>query len=202
MIAYLKGTLQYKTPETIIIQTNNVGYELRTSQDIIQTSSQNEELELFVYHHITENHQSLYGFTNQKEREFFMLLISVSGIGPKTAIHMMESSVETIITAILHEDVAMLTELPGIGKKTAERIILELKSKITKVTSIEDLPLHTQANSSEEKYKAKSPLGNKEALEALVTLGYTRLEATRMLGKVPVEITNTEEVIRYSLKSK
>lgn len=197
MIAYLAGKVLYKTDDSVVIDNDGIGYEVHVTEGQRSGMSEGREVILYIYHHLTENSEGLYGFESKEERQFFTLLLSVSGIGPRTALGMMNVSMETLASAILNEDIDALTEVPGIGKKTAERIIIELRNKVS-------MPSVDARSSVSTKTRPQtlptSPINNIEAIEALVTLGYSRLEATRMLGQVPIEIVETHEIIRYALK--
>ena len=191
MIAYIKGNIKYKTLSTLVVLHNDIGYEIRVTEPLLYSTQVGDTADLYVYHHIVEDYQSLFGFTHLQEREFFMLLISVSGIGPQSALKIMEVPSETIASAIINGDAESLQEIPGIGKKTAERMIVELKSKIQKQsTSYISFPQVSHT----------TPVGNNQALEALIQLGYSRLEAVRMLGNVSANIVHTQDIIKEALK--
>ena len=131
MIGFLRGSVLYKTENTIIIENAGIGYEVHVSEDTFLCLHEDDTVQLYIYHHITENGQSLYGFKSMNERRFFMLLISVSGIGPKSALSIMQVPIDTTLKALSQGNMIALTELPGVGRKTAERMVLELKNKVS-----------------------------------------------------------------------
>lgn len=189
MISYLKGAIFVKKTKYLIILVNNIGYEVFVSEKTAVRLNETDEAALFIHHHITENTQELYGFINQPELEMFKNLISISGVGPKSALGVMASaSVEDIIQAILSEDPGLLRTVSGIGPKTAERIVVELKSKIGK--------LGKEMNLSD----IQAAPRDIEVIEALIGLGYSRREVMDIIRQVPREITDTSERIKGALK--
>lgn len=189
MISYLKGVIFIKKPKYLIMLVNNVGYEIFASEKTLSLLNESAEASLYIHHHITENAQELYGFTNQPELEMFKNLIGISGVGPKSALGVMASAtVEDIIQAILSEDPALLRTVSGIGPKTAERIVVELKSKIGK--------LGKEMNMKDASVAPKDI----ETIEALIGLGYSRREIMDVIKQVPSDTTDTSEKIKRSLK--
>ena len=189
MISYLKGVIFIKKPKYLIMLVNNVGYEIFASEKTLSLLNESAEASLYIHHHITENAQELYGFTNQPELEMFKNLIGISGVGPKSALGVMASAtVEDIIQAILSEDPALLRTVSGIGPKTAERIVVELKSKIGKLGK----EMHMKDASVAPK--------DIETIEALIGLGYSRREIMDVIKQVPSDTTDTSEKIKRSLK--
>jgi Holliday junction DNA helicase RuvA len=194
MIAHLSGTLLAKHATSVIIDVGGVGYEVTipvtTYYDLEEPGSQ---VKLRIYTHVREAAQQLYGFKTGRERELFTQLISVSGIGPKSAIAMLSGmSADEIITAIRTNNLARLTSIPGLGKKTAERLVIELRDKMTKLSSPE-LEEQLAARAS-----GAAPSGEdvrEDALSALVNLGYQRAAAEKVIthamqegGDLSVEI--------------
>ncbi|HEV3414499.1 MAG TPA: Holliday junction branch migration protein RuvA [Puia sp.] len=193
MIAFLRGEFAYKSPALVQMDVAGVGYELQIS---LNTYSRIENLTsgvLLTYLHIREDAHVLYGFYDRAEKELFIQLISVSGVGASTA-RMMLSSMrpEEIIRAILQGNSRQLESIKGIGKKSAERIVLELRDKLGKSKDI-------GANIS-------SPASNtleQDALNALITLGIARPAAENAIKKVIVEVSGTdrvEDLIKKALK--
>ena len=193
MIAFLNGKFVQKTPSSLIVDVNGVGYEVHVS---LNTYSDIEPLDrgsLFTYFHVREDAQVLYGFSREAEKTLFIHLISVSGVGAATA-RMMLSSLkpEEIIRAITQGNTRQLEAIKGIGKKSAERIILELKDKLAK-TSLDSNHVHSQSNSLDQ-----------DALNALVALGIARPAAEQAILRVlksepgPIKV---EEIIKKALKS-
>jgi len=165
MINYLRGVLQYKSPTFIIIETGGIGYRVNlplSSYELLP--AEGNEIRINTYLHWREDNVALYGFLNEEERDFFLLLISISNIGPKSALRMLSSILPSEFKkAIKRGDLNSLTDIPGIGKKTAQRLILELRERIVEEETIE--------------------VGNeelvKDALSALLSLGYTCKEARK-----------------------
>lgn len=189
MISYLKGTILAKKPKYLILLTNNIGYQVFVNEKTLNKMKEGDEISLYTHQHITENSQELYGFTNLPELELFKNLIAISGVGPKSALGVMASaSVEDIIQAILSEDPALLRTVSGIGPKTAERIVVELKSKIGKLGKEMNL-----------KDISAAPR-DVEVIEALLGLGYSRKEVVDVVREIPNDVTDTSERIKGALK--
>ena len=190
LIAYLQGTVQKKLEKTIIINTGNVGYLVHVIPPVLEKIQEKETLELFIYTKVREDDISLYGFETHHELGFFQTVLSVNGIGPKLALEILSQNPVKVKTAILKGDVTALSKIPGIGKKTAERMIVELKSKV----DMADLDLE----------RVHAPLTqepNEEAIEALIGLGYQRYEVLKVLRNITTEMKTTEEFITYFLRN-
>ena len=176
MIHYLKGILKYKSPAFIIVEVGGVGYEINiplSSFDLLPPEG--KEIKINTYLHWRENGLTLYGFVTQEERDFFGLLISISKIGPKSALRIVSRiSPSEFKRAIKKGDLATLTHVPGIGGKTAQRLILELKERIEEEEIVEP---------------GKETI-TKDSLSALISLGYTRKEAEEALKEA---LRSTEE---------
>jgi len=186
MISYLKGKIILKKEKFIIISTGNVGYKVFAMSSFGEVG---EEIELFTYLNVREDALALYGFAEYKELELFELLISISGIGPKAGMGILAlADPETIKIAIAKGDSSILTRVSGIGKKTAERVILELRNKfsISDVENIED--------------KTKEIGNHSDALDALVSLGYSPNDAKRALANLSPEIKDVGDKIKKALK--
>jgi holliday junction DNA helicase RuvA len=192
MITFLRGDFVYKTPATVYVDVNGVGYELQIS---LNTYSKIQNLEkgiLQTYFHVREDAQILYGFFEVAEKEMFILLISVSGVGASTA-RMMLSSMkpEEIARAILNGNAKQLESIKGIGKKSAERIILELRDKVSKSISETNIP--ALINNTLEQ----------DALNALIALGIAKSAAEQALKRVlsgESETFKVEDIIKKALK--
>lgn len=202
MIAYLKGTILKKTEKGIILDTGNIGYLVYVPVTLLanlhadpNTTIQNHPIELFIHSNIREDAFDLYGFNSYNDLAFFKTLISVTGIGPKSALEILNNDVNTIKIAILNEDSAYLCRTPGIGQKTAKRLILELKNKI----EIEDIS-GLENSHDPGKFRSNSE-PHPDAIDALLRLGYQRHQVTKTLRNMPVEIIEAEEVITYFLKN-
>lgn len=187
MISYLKGKLTYKLKDRIIVEVNNIGYSVFISEGLLSDLKVDEDLQIFVFQNVKEDALDLYGFRNLAELEFFELLISVSGIGPKTALSILSvASLSDIQESIIRDDALLLTKVSGIGKKTAERVVLELKDKLIKLTGIHDL-------SSPNNFSA-------DEIDVLLGLGYNIAEARDALKQVDKEIKDSSERVRQALK--
>jgi len=192
MIAFVKGTYINKSPAQVIVDVNGVGYELQISLNTYSHISEKESGRLFTYLHITENAQTLFGFFEQAEKDLFLQLISVSGVGASTA-RMMLSGMkpDEIIKAILLGNAKLLESIKGIGRKTAERLILELKDKLGKLPQGGATVPGGFVNNIEQ-----------DALNALMALGIAKPVAEAALRKVKQSDTsNLEELIKTALKN-
>jgi len=165
MIAHLRGRLLSKTPNQAIVDCNGVGYDVSISiTTFSELPAEGSEAKLFIHTHVREDQIALFGFADTKEKRLFEKLLTISGIGPKLAITVLSGiSSDRLVTAIRGGDHATLTKIPGIGKKTAERVVLELKDKL------DDLAVPMTASSGPH----HGPVGD-DALSALVNLGYPR----------------------------
>jgi len=186
MIGSIKGKILLKTEKFLIVETAGVGYKVNTSSLLLSKEHRTGgEIFLFIHTHVREDTLDLYGFLDYPELEFFEMLISVSGIGPKGALAILGvTSIETLRKAIGTGDTSYLTKISGIGKKTAEKIVIELRDKVKNKIS----------------EKGENSLRDElDVLEALKSLGYSQNEARETLKKVPADIdTNTK--IREALK--
>lgn len=195
MIAYIKGELTYIQDESVIVDVGGVGYEIICGNPFEFQSSINKEVFIHTYHHVREDIQSLYGFKTEDEKYLFTKLISVSGIGPKSGIAIQGSvDVSEFISAVESEDEKYLTQFPGVGKKTARQIILDLKGKLTGLLSI------TSQLGKPEPSNQGSTTSLKEAQEALIALGYSEQEIRAIVPSLREdENGTTDEIIRKAL---
>ncbi|HTB99257.1 MAG TPA: Holliday junction branch migration protein RuvA [Ferruginibacter sp.] len=193
MYAYLQGKFTYKSPAQVYVDINGVGYEVNISLNTYSHIQLLEEGKLYTYLQIKEDGHILYGFFDKVEKDMFIMLIGISGVGAATA-RMMLSSLkpDEINRAIAQGNVKVLEGVKGIGKKTAERLILELKDKVGKIISDINIPI-----------TASSSL-QQDALNALIALGISRQQAETSVQKLILSepsITNLEELIKKSLKA-
>ena len=197
MIAHLKGVLQKKTTETIIIDNSGIGYEvIAPLSTFYALPKEDEQVSLHIYTHVREDALILFGFKTVLEKEIFRLLISVSGIGPKLAINILSGiGPDELLEAIALGNVARLQSIPGVGKKTAERIVLELKDKAQRVRTERKLP-PAKVTAPEDKAVLD------DALSALLNLGYPKKAAHRAVEKAlsSVAEVSLERVIKEALK--
>lgn len=195
MIALLTGRLAHKSPDAIIIDVNGVGYRVQIPfSTYYELPEEGKTVSLSIHTHVKEDSISLFGFRTLAEKEFFQLLISVSGIGPKMARDILSNiQPEELATAIVQGNLVRLSSIPGIGKKTAERLVLELKEKVRKM---EMTPLAQEAPSSEAPAEVADDVAS-----ALVNLGYKEAVVRKVLAEMRIEPdASTEAVLRQALK--
>lgn len=198
MIAQVHGTLISKNPESAIIDTGGIGYQLYIPlSTFYKLPDENETVSLFAYTHVRENIFQLFGFKTKIEKEIFLLLISVSGIGPKLALNILSGiGPDELLSAIVESNCQRISDVPGVGKKTAQRITLELKEKATSLSSgIETRPVKTFEVENREMFD--------DALSALTNLGYNNKSAKNAIEHVLRDNNdmNLEELIRMVLKA-
>ncbi len=188
MISYLKGTIKKIDDKHLTIANDFIGYDVQSCPRIIDKHQLGTEIELLIYTRVREDEISLYGFETSDELQLFKHLISVNKVGPKLGIELLNLEINTLKQAITSKNIPFLSKVPGIGKKTAERICLDLQSKIAAPAETQTLPI------SDEKFE--------EAIDALLGLGYQRFEINRYLGKLPEKSHTTEEIITSFLQSR
>lgn len=192
MIAFLRGNLIFKSPAQVIVDVNGVGYELNISLNTYQLIQGKEIGQLHTYLHITENAQTLFGFAEAGEKELFLQLISVSGVGAATARMMLSGMKPDEITrAIVQGNTKQLESIKGIGRKSAERLIVELRDKLGKVSLESNTPLSAHVSVEQ------------DALYALVSLGIARGTAEQAIKKVMQSDapSTAEDLIKQALKN-
>lgn len=198
MLAYIKGILEMKMTGYIVIDVGGLGYKVFMSESGIEKLGNiGEQVKVHTYYKVREDDISIFGFNSLEELRMFELLISVSGIGAKTAVAMLDVCEPTeFALAIISEDVKTLTQIPGIGAKSAQRIILELKDKMKKEQQIQEL---TKASKGQNLVKTKLEERIQEAMAALQVLGYNKREIEKAFDKLAKEDMSTEELIRKGL---
>lgn len=198
MIAFLRGKFLSKSPAIVVMDIHDVGYEVNISLCTYEAIADKEEALLYTYLHITENAQTLFGFYALEEKELFLQLISVSGVGASTA-RMMLSGLqpEEIVRAIVQQNVKQLERIKGIGKKTAERLIVELKDKLARKHNDAVATSMATSNNSTDSFLQT------DAMEALMALGINRSVAENAVKKAIKEAPHAklEELIKSALKS-
>lgn len=186
MISYIKGKIIFRNEKFIIVRSDNIGFKIFVLPSL---NLESDEIELFTHLIVREDALNLYGFSSYKELELFELLITVSGVGPKAGMGIMSlADVETIKVAIAKGDASMLTRVSGVGKKTAERVVLELKSKFAAF------------DRADLEKKSKEISDETDAMEALVSLGYSSLQAKKALSKISPEVEDVGKRIKAALK--
>jgi holliday junction DNA helicase RuvA len=195
MISFLKGKLVHKEPAHVIVEVNGIGYHVMISLNTFSEIKDREDIKLFTHLSIREDAHVLFGFSNEQERVMFLNLISVNGVGPSTAMMVLSSlSPNDLKNAILREDSATLQAVKGIGGKTAQRLILELKDKVKKEAMDSTSQLGGSAYNT----------NHREALTALMTLGISKAAAEKSLDTVLKKMGNSlslEELVKLALKN-
>jgi holliday junction DNA helicase RuvA len=196
MIGFLKGRLAAKQPPMLLVDVNGVGYELEAPMSTFYgLPAAGEPVALFTHLVVREDAHILFGFGTDSERRLFRGLLKVSGVGPKIALGILSgASVEDFLRTIEAEDVPMLTRIPGIGRKTAERIIIEMRDSVQKLS----MPSLGSANPLT---PGSAPTPQNEAFSALIALGYKPPEIARLLKSADEPGLSTTEIIRRALKS-
>lgn len=193
MITQLQGKLVEKNPTNVVIDCNGVGYFVNISLNTYAALPEGEAIKLYTYLQIKEDAHTLYGFLTKAEREVFVLLISVSGVGAGTARTMLSSlTAAQVRNAIVNGEVATIQSVKGIGAKTAQRVVLDLKDKMLKLQDFADAPISVVSTHKE------------EALAALEVLGFVRKQAEKVVDKivqVAPESLSVEDIIKQALKS-
>lgn len=195
MYEYLTGVVTFINPYYLVIETNGIGYQIALGNPYRYSSKLNKEIKLYVHQVIREDAHLLYGFDSLEEKQLFLRLVSVSGIGPKSALAIMASDDHSgLIQAVETGDVTYLTKFPGVGKKTAQQMILDLKGKFGELSI--DTPFNLFDESTAQDATALS-----EAMEALSALGYSDKEVKRVEKQLKeVENLTTDEYLRQALK--
>ncbi len=187
MIRAITGNIVEKKEQSLLISVQSFVFEVLCSNSVLSLATVESEITLHTHFHVREDALSLFGFASSSDLQLFEKLISVSGIGPKIGLEIMSYDANIITTAILNEDIAMLTSMKGIGKKTAERVILELREKI-------EMPSGGSATTS-----GKVSHGGEEVIETLENLGWKRKEIQKTLQSVPEGLGSTEEIVKWFL---
>ena len=194
MYAYIKGTLEEKSTDSIVVETVGIGYKIYVSEHTMAKLGEiGEKVKIYTHYHVREDNISLYGFMSNEELKMFELLLQVSGIGAKTAIAMLSNITPSkFALAIISNDLKTLTKIPGIGNKSAQRMVLELKDKLKTQTAIEDDEEETTPNDNSESIN--------EAGQALQILGYNKSEISKVFDKFDTHNLSTEDLIKEALK--
>lgn len=186
MIAHVKGTVEEKFNNALIIDVHGIGYEVAVSQGDYDGAVLHEALKLYTYHHVREQAEELFGFSSLAAKKLFELLIAVQGIGPKAALAILSlGDAETVRNAIANDDVAFIQKAVGVGKKTAERVVVDLRDKVG---------VPTRYGRAAEAIDAAPLPASDEALEALMALGYNLADATKALEGVDPNLPTAARV--------
>lgn len=187
MIAYLKGTIQHKDDKSLIVLAGPIGYQVAVPESVIMTSTIGDAIELYTYQKISSRDESLemFGFHAPADLAFFKQLIGISGVGPRSALGVLSvATLEELTRTIVQGDSALLTKVAGIGKKTAERVVIELKDKLAAYT--DTAATHGSVDA--------------DVYAALEGLGYETSDVREVLREIPEDIDSTEEKIKAALK--
>ena len=194
MISYIKGTLERRGENDIIVEAGGIGYRIFVSPATLAKLPQTgEAVQIFTYFSVKEDGMSLYGFAAREEQEMFEKLLLVNGVGPKGALGFLNPS--EIVMAILSDDVKTLSKAPGVGRKTAQRVILDLKDKFKTEDAVSSLEGAAGIAESVGGGNAKF-----EAIDAMTALGYSRSEAAQAVNAVAAEGMTTEDILKAALK--
>jgi holliday junction DNA helicase RuvA len=195
MIGRLRGVLVHKQPPFLLLEVQGVGYELEASmQTFFELPAPGQDVTLHTHLVVKEDAHKLYGFLAEQERALFRSLIRVSGVGPKLALTVLSGiRAEDFIRCLELEDTSSLTRLPGVGKKTAERLLIEMRDRIKEL-----MPTTTGMGQGRLAPRADDPAS--EAVSALVALGYKPAEATRLAANVQTDGLSSEQIIRLALQ--
>lgn len=198
MIGRLRGILLEKHPPSLLLDVQGVGYNVEAPMSTFyRLGSLGDEVTLHIHFVVREDAQLLYGFSSQEERHLFRSLLKVNGVGPKMALAILSGmEADAFVQCIQHADVATLTRIPGVGKKTAERLVVEMKDRLS--------PLPVAAGSSAAMLMTSSMVlasPVQEAVSALVALGYKPVDAEKVVAGIRLESPTTEELIRHALRS-
>ena len=197
MYSYIKGSLEEKMSNYIVVENNGIGYKIFMSKSAIGRAGElSAKVKIFTHYHVREDEISLYGFLTNEELKMFELLLSVSGVGAKSAISMLSNiSPSEFAVSIVNNDITKLTKVPGIGKKSAQRIVLELKDKLK---AEKELMKGEEASDNFEETDYNGDI--EEAISALQILGYNRKEVQKALTKFDYKSMSIEDIIRNGLK--
>ncbi|MEH7106170.1 Holliday junction branch migration protein RuvA [Bacillus sp. JJ1764] len=200
MFEFIKGTVEFVGPEYIVIENNGIGYQISTPNPFIYSGKMGTMVTVFTYHYVREDVMALYGFESREEKKLFTKLLNVSGIGPKGALAILASGeVQQVVHAIENEDESFLIKFPGVGKKTARQMILDLKGKLQDIVpdyfpnlfNADQIALHTQPNET----------AFEEAILALKALGYSEKEIKKITPELRKEQLSTDQYIKKALQS-
>ena len=197
MIGHLKGQIISKNPPEILLEVSGIGYELLCPMSTFyELGNLNDEILLFTHLSIKEDAHTLFGFISKDEKNIFRELIRVNGVGPKVALAILSHlAVPSLIECIANEDSDLLAKTPGIGKKTALKLIVELQDRLSKVE------LSSSSISNNKIQKSSNP-NTQQAIEALQSLGFKTKEANNMVSKIEDNDLSTEQLIRQALQNK
>ena len=187
MFAHVSGVVAEKFNASVVIDVNGIGYEIQVAASDYESALLNESVKFYTYHHVREQAEELFGFSSLAAKRLFEMLITVQGVGPKAALAILSlGAAEQVRSAIAVSDAAYITRASGVGKKTAERVVVDLSDKVGLPTALPGAGLVT----------AREVANADEAMEALMSLGYTLNDAITALDQVPADLSTAERVRR------
>jgi holliday junction DNA helicase RuvA len=196
---FIKGTVEFVGPEYIVIENNGIGYQISTPNPFVYSGKMEQKITVYTYHYVREDLQALYGFEKREEKRLFTKLLDVSGIGPKGALAILASGeVEQVVQAIENEDESFLVKFPGVGKKTARQMILDLKGKLHNVVPDYFPNLFNADKILVETHKWEAAF--EEAVLALKALGYSEKEIKKISPELKKEQLSTDQYIKKALQ--
>lgn len=199
MYEFIKGTVEFVGPEYIVVENNGIGWQISTPNPLIYSSKKETLVTVYTYHYVREDLMALYGFETREEKRLFTKLLNVSGIGPKGALAILASGeVQQVVSAIENEDEGFLVKFPGVGKKTARQMILDLKGKLQDI-----VPDYFPNLFNADTFSAASQLTNtalEEAILALQALGYSDKEIKKISPELRKEQLSTDQYIKKALQ--
>ena len=198
MLYHVEGTVTDIEANLVVVDCHGVGFALNASLNTIAAVRVGEQSKLYIYESVREDAFDLFGFASKEEKRCFEMLIAISGVGPKAAISILSTNTPTSLAlAVLNDDIKALSNAPGIGKKIAQRIILELKDKITKEAGGLDLGGAVSAPAAA---PATDNPARQDAIAALAVLGYSMPEINRAIQSIPIDGLSTEQIVKAVLR--
>jgi holliday junction DNA helicase RuvA len=195
---FIKGTVEFVGPEYIVIENNGIGYQISTPNPFIYSSKMNTNVTVYTYHYVREDLMALYGFESREEKKLFTKLLNVSGIGPKGALAILASGeVQQVVSAIENEDESFLVKFPGVGKKTARQMILDLKGKLQDIVP-DYFPNLFNADKIATQQSTNTAF--EETILALQALGYSDKEVKKISPELRKEQLSTDQYIKKALQ--
>lgn len=209
MIGRLSGAIAEKSPPEILIECAGVGYEVTMPMTSIYALPELNELAVIYTHFVVrEDAQLLYGFANKTERKLFRLLIKVNGVGPKLALAVLSAmSADQFVSCVRHDDISGIVKIPGVGKKTAERLLIEMRDRlkdwqVSSTPATDAMPVQLSTEQTFVNSLNDSSYNNKgDATNALISLGYKQVQADKAVKLVYTDGMSSEDIIRHALKS-
>lgn len=199
MYEFIRGTVEFVGPEYIAIENNGIGYQISTSNPFIYSGKMGKNVTVYTYHYVREDVMALYGFETREEKRLFTKLLNVSGIGPKGALAILASGeVQQVVSAVENEDESFLVKFPGVGKKTARQMILDLKGKLQDIVPDYFPNLFNADQFPEQAQSSNNAL--EEAILALKALGYSEKEIKKIVPELRKEQLSTDQYIKKALQ--